>query len=131
MLIAVAFMLVHESMALPPGRMLVLSALSVIVGGAWFTVMVTGDCALPSEFVAVNVYVVLALGETVTLPLSGNVSAPSISILGFTLTESAFVLFHVSVTRSPAVTVVLSAPAEMVAGETLLLTVTLALMLAE
>jgi hypothetical protein len=65
-------------------------------------------------FVAVKVYVVVADGETVTEPPVGNVSTPSISIGGFTLTLCAFVLLQFSVARSPAVMVVLSALAAIV-----------------
>jgi hypothetical protein len=77
-------------------------------------VIVTLACAVPAGFVAVKTYVVVALGDTVTEPLSGNVSAPSISISGLTLTLVAFVLDQFSVASSPAVMVVLSAPADIV-----------------
>src|SRR3954467_5713247 len=66
-------------------------------------------------------------GETVVEPLIGNVSAPSISMSGLTLVVCAFAEFHVSVTRSPAVMVVRSAPAEIVGAAVNTCTVVLAL----
>jgi hypothetical protein len=114
--IDVACSLDQLSVALSPGRIDVRSAVSVTVGATWFTVMVMLARVLPAEFVAVKVYVVVLAGDTVTEPLSGNVSAPSISIAGLTLTLVAFALDQLSVASSPAEMVVRSALAVMLGG---------------
>jgi hypothetical protein len=108
MLTLVALLLAHASVTEPPFTTVDCDALNVTVGpaGAAATVTVAEEVAVPPEPVAVNAYVVVFSGVTETEPESG--SAVELT-LGEIVTESALLLFHVSITDCPAVIWLLAA----------------------
>ena len=82
----VAFVEVHVSVEIPPGEIEAGEALNVQVGSGGIEADTVAEhtAVLPREFVAVPVYVVTAVGETVRVPPATGVTAPiawSIAIL--------------------------------------------------
>ena len=103
----VAFSLFQLNVVLCPAKMDVGSAVNVTVGGTVFTFTVMLNELLPPAPVAVNTYVVVCVGDTEALSLNCRSSLSPIG--GSTLRLVAFVVFQVSVTRSPGFTLFLSA----------------------
>jgi hypothetical protein len=90
-----AFVDVQVSVELPPDAIEVGFALIAAVGALALTVTVAwAEVVAPAEFLAINVYVVVAVGETTCDPLTAT-AAP------FSVALTAFVDVHVSVELPP------------------------------
>ena len=120
MVTLVALVDVHVKVDEPPDAIVVGDALidTVGTGAVAFTVTVADDVTDPTEFVAVSVYVVVAVGDTLRLPDAATVPIPWLMV-----TDVAFAVLHVSVDDCPELMVVGDADSEAVGSE---LTVTVA-----
>lgn len=104
MLTEVAFVVVHDNVALPPGPIDAGDAVNVIVGAEAATATVTLCVVVPPAPVAVAVNVVVVFTTTAVDPESANSVWSSPRMLGLTVKLLALVVVHVSVTSEPAVT---------------------------
>jgi hypothetical protein len=90
-------LVVHVSVELPPDAMAVGFSVSPAEGGPplEFTVTVAwAEAVAPAAFLAINVYVVVAVGETVCDPLT-------VTVAPFSVALTAFVDVQVSVELPP------------------------------
>jgi hypothetical protein len=79
-----AFVDVQVSVELPPDAIEVGFALMAAVGALALTVTVAwAEAVAPAEFLAINVYVVVAVGETVCDPLTATVAPFSVALTAF------------------------------------------------
>src|SRR5512140_193361 len=101
MLIEVVLVADHDKAVVSPATIDAGAAVKVIVGGTWFTVIVTWAVVVPPGPVAVAVYVVVLVGAICAWPLSGSDVWSSPRTLGAMVSVSACAEVHVSVASWP------------------------------